>query len=270
MNITARKVSIVIPTFNQSQYLWACLDSVYFQDYPNLEIVVVNDASTDNTRQVLDKFAYAVNHEMTSFASNFNEESGEIERTQHTRYPRQGRELLILHNERNMGSTWTYNRGFRTCTGDYGTYVASDDLCHPAMISTMASVLDSDLADFVYSDMFIIDDNGCILRRFSLPDYSFEASFCRWYLCGVSKLYRTKLHPMYGYFDESYLANDHECYLRFAMNGVRFHHIPKVLYSVRSHDQRPVDVHAPSNWNRLLEASCSLVRKARDSLSSSS
>ena len=48
------RVSIVIPTYNQAKYLPACLDSVLFQDYPNIEIVVVNDASTDGTREILE------------------------------------------------------------------------------------------------------------------------------------------------------------------------------------------------------------------------
>jgi glycosyltransferase involved in cell wall biosynthesis len=258
-----KRVSIVIPTFNQSQYLWACLDSVYFQDYPNLEIVVVNDASTDQTRNVLKKFVRAVAGETVSFASFYNENTDEIERTHHPRYPQKGRELKILHNDVNRGSTWTYNRGFRACTGDYCTYVVSDDLCNPSMVSTLVQALDRDEADFVYSDMFLINDDGCVLRQFDLPDYSFATCFCDWYRCGVSKIYRRALHDQFGYYNEDYLANDHECYLRFAMNGVRFLHIPRVLYSVRSHEQREKDVHAPSNWNRLLDESRSLVKNAR-------
>jgi glycosyltransferase involved in cell wall biosynthesis len=257
------KVSLIVPTFNQAEYLGTCLDSLYFQDYPDLEIIVVDDCSTDHTRQLLDEFTQAVTTEQVSFASNYNEKSGAIERTCHYRYPREGRCLQIIHNEKNMGSTWTYNRGFQASTGKYCTYVASDDICHPHMISTMAEILDKDEADLVYSDMFIIDDTGRILRKFKLPDYSFDACFLNWYLCGVSKLYRRELHEKFGFYDTDYLANDHECYLRFAANGVRFKHIPKVLYSVRYHANRDVGVHSPANWKRLLDESCGLVRRAR-------
>lgn len=257
------KISIVVPTYNQKEYLGACLDSIYFQDYPNLEIVVVDDCSTDGTEELLHEFARSVAIEKVSYASRYDDAADVVRRVAHPRYPQHGRELVILRNADNRGSTRTYNRGFRACTGEYCTYVASDDLCHPTMVSTLARVLDSGIADFVYSDMYIIDDAGRILREFRLPDYSFEACFADWYLCGVSKLYRRDLHSKTGYYDEEYLANDHELYQRFALAGVRFEHVPSVLYSVRSHAGREVNVHSESNWNRLMEESKSLVRRAR-------
>lgn len=262
-----KTVSMIVPTYNQAQYLGACLDSIWFQEYPDIEIVVVNDCSTDDTRAVLDAFAAAVSGgETASFAAGYDEASGDIRRTVHPRYPETGRKLVILHNERNMGSTPTYNRGFRAATGAYCTYIASDDLCHPRMAFELAAPLDAGEADFTYSDMFIIDDAGRIQRRFSLPEYDFAASFGDWYLCGVSKLYRRELHDTFGFYNEAYLANDHELYLRFALGGVRFQHVPSVLYSVRSHDNRSVNVHSSSNWARLLDESRALVRLARKAM----
>jgi glycosyltransferase involved in cell wall biosynthesis len=262
-SIAIEKVSIVVPTFNQAQYLATCLDSIFYQDYPNLEIIVVNDCSTDNTEKVIEWFMNCAENEKVSYASNLNATTNEIERTYHYRYPQQGRDLKIIHNDRNLGSTKSYNIGFRQCTGKYCTYIASDDICHPQMISTMVRILEEEAADFVYSDMFVVDDAGRILREFKLPDYSFSGCFCRWYLCGVSKLYRRELHDRFGYYNEDYLANDHECYLRFAINGVRFKHIAKVLYSVRSHAGRNINIHSASNWSQLLSESCRLVVAAR-------
>lgn len=259
-------VSMVVPTYNQSEYLGACLDSIWFQDYPNLEIVVVNDCSTDGTRELLDEFQRNVAEEQVSYASCFNEQTNEIERVWHPRYPAQGRRLVVLHNEQNMGSTRTYNRGFQAATGDYCTYIASDDICHPQMISSLAAPLDQDKADFVYSDTFIVDDAGRIMREFKLPDYSFKNCFLDWYLCGVSKLYRRSLHEKYGWYDNDFLANDHEFYQRLALGGERFTHIAKTLYSIRSHDQhrgRQKDVHSSASWLRLLDESRSLVKQAR-------
>lgn len=263
MNEPSKRVSVVVPTCNQAPYLAACLDSIWFQDYPDLEIVVINDGSEDDTAAVLSDYVEAIETEKVSYASYYNYKTKEIDRTWHRRFPSKGRMLNIIHNERNMGSTQTYNIGFKACTGEYCTYIASDDICHPAMISTMVNELEKEQVDFVYSDMFIIDDSGRILREFKQPDYSFEDCFCSWYLMGVSKLYRRELHELFGYYDTNYLANDVECYLRFAMKGVRFKHIPKVLYSVRSHEGRQVGVHSQKNWDRLLNEVISLVKKAR-------
>jgi glycosyltransferase involved in cell wall biosynthesis len=264
-NTMTKTISVIVPTFNQAQYLGACLDSIWFQDYPDLEIIVVNDCSTDNTREVIEDFVCQVeDQKQVSFASYYNEATEEIERTHHPRYPRVGRMLKVLHNQANQGSTRTYNRGFQSATGKYCTYIASDDICHPQMLSILAAPLDMDEADFVYSDMFIFDDQGRILREFKLPDYDFTTCFASWYLCGVSKLYRRDLHERFGWYDNEYLANDHELYLRFAMGGVRFVHVPKTLYSVRTHENREVNVHSSSNWAKLLNESKSLVLKARE------
>ncbi|XXJ18089.1 glycosyltransferase family 2 protein [Desulfovibrio caledoniensis] len=257
-----KKVSVIVPTYNQAEYLGACLDSIWFQDYPELEIVVVADPSPDDTSAVLAEFAAGIERDMVSYASKA-EADGSVSRTQERRYRGEGRELVVIENPERLGHTPSYNLGFKTATGEYGTYVASDDICHPQMISTLASALEERDVDFAYSDMFIVDDAMRILREFRLPDYSFEASFCDWYLCGVSKLYKLALHDRYGLYDEAYTANDHECYLRFAMNGVRFHHVPKVLYSVRSHDQRTKDVHSSAGMDKLFAESRKLVETAR-------
>jgi glycosyltransferase involved in cell wall biosynthesis len=258
-----RKVSVVVPTYNQARYLGACLDSIFFQDYPNLEIIVVSDPSPDDTSRVLREFVKAVGCDKASFASRYDAEAGLVERVSHHRYPQRGRKLVIIENPARLGHSASYNLGFRKCSGDYCTYVASDDVCHPQMISTLAAELDAGDVDFVYSDMFIINDEGRILREFRLPNYSFSRCFEDWYLCGVSKLYRRELHERCGYFSEAHLANDHECYLRFALEGARFRHVPKALYSVRSHEGRCMDVHCADNEKRLFRESIALTGQAR-------
>ncbi len=258
------RISVVVPTYNQADYLAACLDSLWFQDWPALEIVVVADPSPDETLGVLAAYETAVGRDRVSYASRL-EPDGTVSRTWHDRYPKQGRELIVIRNEVRQGHTQSYNIGFQAARGDYCTYVASDDLCHPRMLSALAGPLVRDEADFVYADTFIVDDAMRILREFKLPDYDFGSCFCDWYLCGVAKLYRRSLHARFGWYDPAYLANDHEFYLRLAMGGARFVHIPKTLYSIRSHDQegRARDVHSEENWRRLMRESSELVRKAR-------
>lgn len=257
------KISIVVPSYNHSEYIETCLDSLMFQDHDNMEIIVVDDFSTDGSREVIERYVNNLPTDMRSFASRYDEETDTIERVVHHRYPQRGRELKVLFNDENMGSTATYNRGFRAATGTYCSFVTSDDMCHPQMFSTLARPLEDGQADFVYADMFVIDDAHRVLREFKLPDYSFERCFCDWYLCGVATLYRRDLHERFGFYDTEADADDHECYLRFAKNGARFLHVAKTLYSHRSHDDRQVGLHAPASFNRLLSASKRLVLEAR-------
>ncbi len=231
-----------------------------------MEIIIVDDCSTDDSRELIERYMNDIAADTRNYASYYNEQTDTIERIIHTRYPQQGREIKVLFNEKNLGSTATYNRGFRATTGKYCSFVSSDDMCHPQMYSTLVRPLEEDEADFVYADMFVVDDTHQILREFKLPDYSFKKCFCDWYLCGVATLYRRDLHERFGFYDESSDADDHECYLRFAMNGARFVHIPKTLYDHRSHDDRQVGLHAPEQFDKLLDASKELVLKARKHL----
>jgi len=261
---TSVKASVIVPAYNQARYLPMTLDSIWFQDYPEVEIIVVNDGSPDDTARVLADYQNAVDNENVSYAAHLDELSDEVLRTHHPRYPQAGRELRVLTHETNRGLSAALNTGFAAATGELCTFIASDDLLLPSMLSDLAALLQSSGADLAYADMHIVDDLGNILRRFSLPDYSFEACFCRWYLCGICKLYKRELHERHGYFREDLTVQDHEMYLRFAMNGARFVHSPKVLANARIHaGERLRDNHSNTNKARLYRESADLVRLAR-------
>lgn len=257
-------VSIIVPTYNQARYLPTCIDSIWFQDHPDIQIVVVNDTSTDDTAQVLAAYEQAVATEEASFASNYDEATGTVQRTTHPRYPAAGRTLTIVHHEQNRGLSTALNTGLSHCTGEFVTFIASDDVLLPAMARRLAQPLESGEADFAYADMHIIDDDGRILRRFALPDYTFEDAFCRWYLCGVCKLYRRDLHDSHGLYSLEHMAQDHEMFLRFAMGGARFVRVPEVLAHVRIHaGERLRDNHSAAGESRQFADSRALVHKAR-------
>lgn len=258
------KASVIVPAFNQARYVAMTLDSIWFQDFAEVEIIVVNDGSSDDTAQVLEDYRDAVENESVSFAAHLDELSGEVLRTHHPRYPQAGRELRILTHEANRGLSAALNTGFQAATGELCTFIASDDLLLPSMLSDLSALLAATGADLAYADMHIVDDAGNILRRFSLPDYSFEAAFCHWYLCGICKLYKRELHERFGYFREDLTVQDHEMYLRFAMSGARFVHSPRVLASARIHaGERLRDNHSGANKARLYRESSDLVRLAR-------
>ncbi len=258
------KLSVIVPVYNQGEYLAGCLDSIWFQDYDGeIEIIVVNDGSTDDTARVLKDYATRLPTDVVSYASRYDAETDVLERVRHPRFPEEGRSLAVIEHARNKGLAPALNTGFRAATGRACTYVPADDWCFPDMLAELAAPLARGEADFSFSDMLIVNDAFRVVRRFSLPDYSFERSFADWYLCGVSKLYRRGLHERFGWYDEDLLAHDHELFQRFAMGGAAFVHVPKALMAVRDHAERERDIHAPDNWSRLLEESKRLTLAAR-------
>ena len=264
------RISVVVPAYNQGRYLAACLDSLWFQDHPDLEIIVVEDGSTDDTARVLADYRRALEEDEASYASRYIPESDTLERVHHPRYPAAGRSLRVIEHGRNRGLAAALNTGLAAATGQAVSYVPADDWCLPSMFSELAGALAETPseagADFAYADMLIVDDAFRVTRRFDLPDYSFERSFADWYLCGNCKLYRRELHERFGFYDEDLLAHDHDLFQRFALGGAKFVHVPKALMAVRDHAQRQVDIHAPSSWSRLIGESKRLVLEARKHL----
>jgi len=257
-------VTIVIPTFNQGQYLPACVDHCLFQTYPNLEIIIVDGGSTDSTKGYLAGLPEKIASTTITPVARMDGQ-GEIVREEMRVYPPNRRVEIITFPE-DIGPTRTINEGLKRASGTYCTYVVGDDLPHPHMIEEMVAVLENMPLDFVYADMNVVDDHGRIIRQIRLPDYDFKTSFADWYHLGVCRLYRTSLHDQVGYMDESYTgANDYDHHLRFAMAGCRLGHLPKILYSVRWHgENRQTGQHRPERYANLLEESKRCAMRARD------
>jgi glycosyltransferase involved in cell wall biosynthesis len=240
-------VSIVVPTFNQGHYLPVALDSLMFQDYGNIEIIIANHGSTDGTSDIIKAWMQTVETENVSFLHYFQEnKETDFIRSVGKRYP-QNRKIKIVESSENIGGTRSYNEGFKAASGKYCTYLVADDYFLPHALSTMVDNLEFKKADVVFSDMHVVNDEGRILQRLEKPDYDFKTSLADWFHLGVSRLYRRSLHDKSGYYDPEYRnANDYDMFLRFAMDGASFFHIQKVLYCTRKHDPKNPD--EPASW----------------------
>lgn len=95
-------ISIIIPAYNVENYIETSINSVLNQTYKNIEVIVINDGSTDNTRQILNRFEGKDNR------------------------------LKIIHKE-NTGVSDTRNQGIEMATGDYIGFIDSDDEIMPNM-----------------------------------------------------------------------------------------------------------------------------------------
>jgi len=122
------KISIVIAAYNAAETIKKAVKSVLEQNFPpdDFEVVVVNDGSTDNTLNVLQKF---------------------------------GDKIKII-NQENQGAVPAANKGFREATGDYVIKLDADDAFEPDILKEMAEVLDTNSQiDFVYSDYYEQNQN---------------------------------------------------------------------------------------------------------------
>ena len=90
------KISVVVPAYNAAQWLKRCVDSIRFQTYKNLEILLINDGSTDETKKIIDEYSIKDSR------------------------------IIAVHQE-NQGLVAVREKGICLSTGDYITFVDSDD-----------------------------------------------------------------------------------------------------------------------------------------------
>ena len=127
-------VSIITPSYNQGYFLAETIQSVLSQDYPNLEYIIVDGGSTDNSVEVIQQYA---------------------------------NQLAWWVSERDQGQTDALNKGFSHATGDILAWINSDDTYQPGAIrEAVEYLLAHPEISMVYSDANLIDQQGKYLGRF--------------------------------------------------------------------------------------------------------
>ncbi|MDR5743740.1 glycosyltransferase [Caballeronia sp. LZ029] len=195
-------VSVVVPHFNLGHYLVRTLDSVLASTYANVEIVVVDDCSTDRFSQVA------------------------IERLEgvHER-------LRIVRNEMNLGLAATRNVALRHASGEYVLTLDADDLISPGFIEMAVGALNARPGyDFVIpqTGFFLDADEGAIGTQVAFTDYAVfygEAAAAGMYenrFSTATCLARTRTLRELGYREELEAYEDWDLYMRATAAGKRF------------------------------------------------
>ena len=205
MTDSAPLVSIVIPAYNHAGYLAQAIDSVLAQDYPRIELIALDDGSTDDTRKVL-----------AGYDSRFFWES-----------------------HQNMGQAQTLNKGWGMSKGKYLSYLAADDFLLPGAVRTSVEKLKADPGIVLtYCDFNLVDSQSRILRRKRVTGFSYRDLAVR-IICqpGPGVFFRRDAFQRAGFWD-GFLKQipDYEYWLRLGLEG-KFERIPEVLAAYRVHDQ---------------------------------
>lgn len=137
-------VSIVLATWNGERFLAAQLDSLLAQTYPHLEIVAIDDCSSDSTPDILDRYARADSR------------------------------IRVVRNERNLGYQKNFERGFMLARGDYIAPCDQDDVWAPNKIAVL--VANRGEYGIVYCDSEFIDARGALLGQ-RMSDWKELADF---------------------------------------------------------------------------------------------
>jgi glycosyltransferase involved in cell wall biosynthesis len=179
-------VSIVTPSFNQGKYLAETMRSVLEQDYPHLEYIVMDGASTDNTLGVIRSFADR---------------------------------LAFWQSEPDKGQTDAINKGFARATGQIFAWINSDDVYNPGAVSQAVEYLHNHPeVGMVYSDLNFIDERSQVIGKFAAAQTDL-ARLQRGYvhIPQPAVFFRAELWRQVGPLDPSFFfAMDYDLWVRLA------------------------------------------------------
>ena len=134
-----KKVSIIVPIYNAEEYLPKCIDSLINQTYQNIEIILLNDGSTDNTQNIIASYKD---------------------------------KRIIAINKKNTGIADTRNEGIKKSTGEYIMFVDSDDYLELNSIELLIKKLEKDKSDIVMFNYYLETPNQQIEIKLPINNIS--------------------------------------------------------------------------------------------------
>ena len=208
------KISVVTPSFNQGRFIGETIDSVIAQDYPNLEHIVVDGGSTDETMEVLERYRPHLTH---------------------------------IISEQDRGQSDALNKGFRLATGEIFCWLNSDDRFAPGALFAVAIAFSTHDVDMVSGICEIYEEGRLLHRHMSscangplplndLLDLDGGWNAGQFFYQPEVFFSRALWEKAGGHVREDcYYSMDYELWCRFAQKGAVLHVIGKSLARFRQH-----------------------------------
>ena len=152
-----KKISVIVAVYNTEKYLDRCIESLLNQTYKNMELVIVEDCSTDSSRKLLKKY-------------------------------KENKNIKVFYNRENRGLSYSRNYGLKKSTGDFIGYIDSDDYVEPDYYEKLMSSIKDNKSDIAICDIKLVDEQTNKIERckcyandfdvYSVVNNGFAASAC--------------------------------------------------------------------------------------------
>ncbi|TFI53612.1 glycosyltransferase [Mastigocladus laminosus UU774] len=236
MQMSLKLVSVIIPCFNAERWLKEAIDSCLQQTYPNIEILVIDDGSTDNSLEIIKTYGNKV----------------------------------IWKSLPHQGGNHVRNYGFHLSKGEYIQYLDADDYILPKKISRQVNFLEKTGADVVYGDWRYkhhYADGTSFLGPIQIAKTQtdiLESLLANWWTAVASLLYRRSAVKNSGGWDEKLLAaQDRDFFLSVVMNGAKVVYQPGCYAVYRRYGNVTVSTLSKSRW---IECQNLVLQKAQNTL----
>lgn len=220
------KVSIIIPCYNQGKYVAEAINSALRQTFKDIEIVCVNNGSTDNSVEII-----------KSFENKY-------------------KNFIFLNNKENRGVIYSRNFAIKNCNGTYILPLDADDIIEPTYVEKAVKILDNNPnIGIVYCKAKIFGnyDKYWNLKPFNKSDILYEnCIFC-------SAIFRKSDFIKIGGYNNNmkYGCEDYDLWLSFIEQGLEVFQINEILFSYRQYDEISRTTISLKNkkeiWNNLIK-----------------
>lgn len=183
------KLSVITPSYNQAKFIERTIKSVLDQNYPDLEYIVMDGGSTDDTIEILKKYS----------------------------------DRIIWKSEKDNGQTEAINKGLKIATGDIVAYINSDDTYEPGAFAKVIEFFQNNPdKKWAYGKCKIINENDQEIRKpitlyknLLLRNYSYAKLLSENFISQPATFWKREIHSETGFFDESeHYCMDYEFWLR--------------------------------------------------------
>lgn len=183
-------VSVIVPVYNRAHLVAKTLDSILAQTYPLVEVVTINDGSTDNTLMVLQTYA--------------------------ADYP----DRVLVIDQPNTGQVRARNHGLLKARGEYIAFLDSDDTWEPEKLALQLPLFKGNVG-LVYSGIYEVDDTGKITKIVpcepEVKGFVYSQLLIKNRMTGGSVVVTRNALDRVGFFDESFTAGENwELWIRIA------------------------------------------------------
>ncbi|RIK32597.1 MAG: glycosyltransferase [Anaerolineae bacterium] len=196
-------ISIITPSFNQARYLEQTIQSVLGQDYPHIEYIVVDGASTDGSVVVIKKYAD---------------------------------KLAWWVSEKDSGQAEAINKGLARAKGEIVAWLNSDDYYLPSAVSAAMKVFEEnpDMA-LVYGNMLAVDERGNAFNSLTYKQLSLQELLCFQIIGQPAVFFRREALEKAGMLDPTFhFLLDHHLWIRIAQHG-KILHVNQTWAAARYH-----------------------------------
>lgn len=194
------KFSVITPSFRQGRFIERTIQSVFSQNFVDIEYVICDAGSDDETLEILKKY------------------DGKIH----------------WISEPDKGQADAVNKGISMTSGEIIAWINSDDIYYKGAFQAVQAIFEANPhIEVIYGDADWIDEHDKIIRPFPTEPWNYQYLFENCYICQPATFFKRSLVEKFGNLDDSLdFCMDYELWLRYGKNVV-FHHLPLKLAGSR-------------------------------------